>query len=274
MIESRAGDWGANWLAWHPSMLLQLVSLYSVPFEILNVGLALAAFGMILLLKRSLDSAVARNGWNADRTLAILWLGPPVLAALVSWLVVPVFLARTLSATLAPAYLAIGSGIVQTQNARERRMIAMAICFVLAPLAIVLAVRPAAERWDQAAAFLSRQVAPQDQVWLYPSDSALPLSHVIRSPGTVRAIPAPFPTLGVKGPIRAGWPAMVSVTPEQADRLARDPALGKVPVIWLLTRQSGIFDPDNDMPNALAKVRRPGRIKSWGYISVQPYYRR
>jgi hypothetical protein len=66
---------------------------------------------------------------------------------------------------------------------------------------------------------------------------------------------------------------MVSVTREQADRFTRDPALKKVPVIWLLTRQSGVFDPDNDMPNALAKVRRPGKIESWGYISVQPYYR-
>jgi uncharacterized membrane protein len=274
MIKGRAGDWGTNWLVWHPSMLLQLVSLYSVPFEILNAGLALAAFGMILLLKRSFDTAVSGRTWNLDRSLAILWLGPPLLAALISWLVVPVFLARTLSATLVPAYLAIGSSIVRTKNDRERKAIALSICIVLTPLAIVLAARPAAERWDQTAAFLSRKVAPQDQVWLYPSDSALPLARVARIPGIVRTIPAPFPTLGVKGPIRAGWPAMVSVTPEQADWLAHDPALKKVPVIWLLTRQSGIFDPDNDMPKALAKVRRPGQIESWGYIAVQPFYAR
>lgn len=274
MIESRAGDWGANWLSWHPSMLLQLVSLYSIPFEILNVGLAIAAFGIILLLKRSLDNAVAARQWNLDRSLAILWLGPALLAALISWLVVPVFLARTLSATLIPAYLAIGGGIVRTKNERERRYITLAICLVLAPLAVVLAARPAAERWDETSAFLARKVHPQDEVWLYPSDSALPLSRVGHIPGIVRTIPAPFPTLGTKGPIRAGWPAMVSVTPQQADRLARNPGLNKVPVIWLLTRQSGIFDPDNDMPNALAKVRKPGRVQSWGYISVRPYYLR
>ena len=45
-------------------------------------------------------------------------------------------------------------------------------------------------------------------------------------------------------------------------------------VIWLVTRQSGIFDPDGDMPAALARVRRPGPAQSWGYISVQPYYLR
>ena len=69
--------------------------LYSVPFEILTIGPALAAFGIILLLKRSLDAAVAKRGWNADRAVALLWLGPPILAAVISWLFVPVFLART-----------------------------------------------------------------------------------------------------------------------------------------------------------------------------------
>jgi hypothetical protein len=121
---------------------------------------------------------------------------------------------------------------------------------------------------------LSRNVAPEDQVWLYPSDSALPLSHVEPFPGTIRMIPAPFPTLGVKGPIRAGWPAMVSVTPQQAAAFAGDPAVRDVRVIWLVTRQSGIFDPDNDMPKALAKVRNAGPVQEWGYIAVQPFYRR
>ena len=254
-------------------MLFQLVSLYSLPFEMITVGSALAAVGMLVLLKRGVEASVARPGWNSDKALVVLWLGPPLLAALISWLVVPVFLERTLSAALAPAYLAIGSGIARTSSARERRIITMAICIILTPLAIVVAARPSAERWDQAASFLSREVSPHDQLWLYPSDSALPLSRIAHLPGTVRMMPAPFPTLGVKGPIRAGWPAMVSVTSAQADRLVRDPSLKAVPVVWLLTRQSGIFDPDNDMPKALAKVRRPGRIESWGYISVQPFYR-
>ena len=273
MMLGRKPDWSTNWLVWRPSMLFQLVSLYSLPFEMITVGSALAAVGMLVLLKRGVEASVARPGWNSDKALVVLWIAPPLLAALISWLVVPVFLERTLSAALAPAYLAIGSGIARTGSARERRIITMAICIILTPLAIVVAARPSAERWDQAASFLSREVSPHDQLWLYPSDSALPLSRIAHLPGTVRMMPAPFPTLGVKGPIRGGWPAMVSVTSAQADRLVRDPSLKAVPVVWLLTRQSGIFDPDNDMPKALAKVRRPGRIESWGYISVQRFYR-
>lgn len=87
-------------------------------------------------------------------------------------------------------------------------------------------------------------------------------------------IPAPFPTLGARGPIRAGWPAMVSVTPQQAAAFVGDPAVRDVRVIWLVTRQNGIFDPDNDMPKALAKVRNAGPVQEWGYIAVQPFYRR
>jgi uncharacterized membrane protein len=275
MMTSRAHDWSTNWLEWQPSMLRQLLVLYTVPVEALTVGSAVAALAMALLIKRALASTWASHGWNSDRTLLLLWLGPPMIAALLSATFMPVFLARTLSGTLIPAYLAIAGAIARSDDPRERRMITAAICITLLPTAFGLAVRPATERWDLLSAYLSRNVAAQDQVWLYPADSALPLDQVGRPiPGTVRAIPAPFPTLGVKGPIRAGWPAVVSVTPEQAGKFAGDPALSHVPVVWLVTRQSGIFDPNNDMPAALAHVRRPGAIERWGYIDVRPYYRR
>jgi len=196
-------------------------------------------------------------------------------AALISALFIPVFLARTLSGTLIPAFLVIAGAIARSEEPRERRMITAAICITLLPTALAMALRPATERWDLMSSYLVRNVSPGDQVWLYPSDSALPLSSVGQPiPGTVRFVPAPFPTLGVKGPIRAGWPAVVSVTPAQAAKFADDPSIRQVPVIWLVTRQSGIFDPRDDMPAALARVRRPGAIEQWGYINVRPYYRR
>jgi mannosyltransferase len=275
MMANRATDWSTNWLQWQPSMLLQLLVLYTVPVEALTVGSAVAALAMALLIKRALASTYVSRGWNSDRAILLLWLGPPMLAALISATFMPVFLARTLSGTLVPAYLAIATAIARTPGPRERRILAAAICITLLPTALVMALRPGTERWDLLSDYLSRNVAAQDQVWLYPSDSALPLASTGRVlPGTLRAIPAPFPTLGVKGPIRAGWPAVVSVTPEQATKFATDPALNHVPVIWLVTRQSGIFDPDGDVPAALARERRPGRLQQWGYIDVRPYYAR
>jgi hypothetical protein len=275
MMSSRAQDWSTNWLQWQPSMLLQLLVLYTVPVEALTVGSAVAALAMALLIKRALASTWVSKGWNSDRAILLLWLGPPLVAALISATVMPVFLARTLSATLVPAYLAIAGAIARGENARERRMLTAAIVITLLPTAVMLSVRPATERWDLLSSYLSRNVKPGDEVWLYPTDSSLPLAQAgYPMSKSVREVPAPFPTLGARGPIRAGWPAVVSVTRDQADALARNEALAKVPVIWLVTRQAGIFDPDNDMPEALANVRRPGALQEWGYITVQPYYRR
>ncbi|MBV8908349.1 MAG: hypothetical protein JOZ20_05050 [Sphingomonas sp.] len=275
LISGRAQDWSTNWLAWSPDMLLQLLVLYTVPVEALTVGSAVAALAMALLIKRALSSTYASDGWNADRSMLLLWLGPPMFAALISAFFIPVFLARTLSATLIPAYLMIAGAIARSDDARERRIITAAICITLLPCAFTVALRPSAERWDLLSAYLSRNVSADDQVWLYPADSALPLDAIGRKlPGTVRPIPEPFPTLGFKGPIRAGWPATVSLTPAQAAEFASDPKVKDVPAIWLVTRQSGIFDPRNDVPAALAQVRRAGQVQEWGYINVTPYYRR
>jgi len=61
---------------------------------------------------------------------------------------------------------------------------------------------------------------------------------------------------------------VVSLTPPQATQIAHSGQGGR---IWLVTRQSDLFDPKNELPNALAEVRRPGRLQQWGYITVQPY---
>jgi hypothetical protein len=66
----------------------------------------------------------------------------------------------------------------------------------------------------------------------------------------------------------------VSLTPAQAAEFAGDASIREVPVIWLVQRQSEIFDPAGDVPAALARVRRPGNLQHWGYIDVRPYYRR
>ena len=275
LLSGRTHDWGTNWLHWDPGMLLQLLVLYTVPVEALTVGSAVAALAMFLLLKRGVAATWRSSGWNNDRLMLLLWLGPPLIAAVISAAFVPVFLARTLAGTLVPAYLIIAAAIARSEEGRDRRMITAAICITLLPTAATIALRPADERWDLVSDYLQQNVSAQDQVWLYPADSALPLAAMGRAiPGKVRPIPEAFPTMHYKGPIRAGWPAVVSLTPRQAAQFAGDRSIADLPVVWLVTRQSGIFDPAGDVPAALAKVRRPGRLQQWGYIEVRPYYRR
>jgi uncharacterized membrane protein len=275
LLSDRTHDWGTNWLRWDTGMLLQLVVLYTVPIEALTVASAVAALAMVLLIKRAIASTWASTGWTSDRLLLLLWLGPPLIAALISAAFVAVFLARTLAGTLVPAYLMIAGAIARSDDGRDRRMITAAICITLLPTAAMVALRPADERWDLLSDYLKQNVSARDQVWLYPADSALPLAAMGPSiAGTMRPIPEPFPTMHYKGPIRAGWPAVVSLTRRQASQFAQDPSIKDVPVVWLVTRQSGIFDPAGDVPAALAAVRRPGRLQQWGYIAVRPYTRR
>ena len=272
-VANRAGDWsGHGWLTWSPIMTLQLLSLYAVPVEVLTIGSAVAALVMILLAKRAVQDALASTGWNAERALLVLWWGPPLIAIVVSQLGMPIFLTRTLAATLVPAYLALAGALARARSPRERLVLASALVITLLPSTVAVAFRPATEQWDEVAAYLQRNVRAGDEVWLYPNDSALPL----REAGvavSMRGIPGDYPAIGIKGPIRAGSPAVVSLTPAQARTVVGDGRLRGANTIWLVTRQSALFDPASDIPRGLHQVRHAGTLQQWGYITVQPYSR-
>lgn len=274
MILNRAADWsGRGWLTWSPIMALQLLSLYAVPVEVLTVGTAVAALIMLLLAKRAVQFCQKTPGWTAESAILLLWWGPPLAAILVSQLVMPIFLIRTLAPTLVPAALAIGRALARTDSRRERFVLCFALVITLIPGSLQLAMRPATEPWDKVAAYLNQNVRAGDEVWLYPNDSALPLVQAGVSI-SMRGIPGNYPAVGMKGPIRAGSPAVVSVTAAQAGLLVRDRTIDRARTVWLVTRQSGVFDPSNDMPAALARTRRAAPTQKWGYINVTPYYRR
>ena len=272
MMMGRAGDWGTGWLSWEPIMALQLLGLYAVPVEVLTVGSAVAAIAMLLLVKRAVQTGFEGRGWNAERAMLLLWWGPPLLAIGISALGMPIFLPRTLSATLIPAYLALAGALARVEGARERSAFAAALVLTLTPTAFQMSFRPAMESWNEVGAYLDRNVRTGDQVWLYPNDSALPL----REAGTaapMHGVPGDYPAIGFKGPIRAGSPAVVSLTKDQARALASTAANGSS-TIWLVTRQSAIFDPKNELPTELSKDRKRGATTEWGYINVTPYTRR
>lgn len=274
MVVGRAADWGGSgWLSWDPWMMLQLLGLYAVPHEVITIGSAVAALVLILLAKRAVQGGFEQRGWTADRALLLLWWGPPLLAILVSQLAIPIFLVRTLTATMVPAALAIGGALARAPSPRERFALGAAIVITLIPSTVQIALRPASEPWDEVSAQLARSVRPGDQVWLYPNDSVLPLRQAGASEA-MRGVPADYPAVAFKGPVRAGSPAVPSLTSRQSRRLAAQAGALSAPTIWLVTRQIEVFDPRNDVPSALAKVRRPGGVQRWGYIAVQPYYRR
>jgi uncharacterized membrane protein len=274
MILGRAADWGTGWLSWRPLMLLQIPALYSVPYEALTAGSAVAALVLLLLAKRAIQSAIEIRGWSSERALLVLWLGPPIIAAAISQLGMPIFLPRTLAPTLVPAYLAMAAALGRTDSERERSWLTAAIVITLVPTAVQIALRPAAEDWSAVRAYLMGHVGPGDEVWVYPNDSALPLDALGPHSFVQRGIPGDYPAVGFKGPIRAGSPAVVSVTRDQALAIARNRAWARPRTVWVVTRQSALFDPHGELPRALGDVRRAGPVREWGYIDVQPFTRR
>jgi hypothetical protein len=268
----QADSWTTSWLSWEPFKLLELFALYSVPVESLTIGSAVAALVMLLLVKRAIQHDAAGPGWTADRALLLLWWGPTLLAIVISALFIPVYLPRTLAATLVPAYLALGGALARSPSSRERLVLGAALVLTLVPTAVQTATRPASEKWNEVAAYLARVIAPADELWIYPNDSILPLRQAHpRAAYKVRELPDAFPALTFRGINRSGSPATPSLTPAQARAAADDPALRKVPTIWLVTRQSRIFDPHDDLPRALLRTRNVGEPQQWGYIVIWPF---
>jgi len=275
IVARQVGGWTSNWLTWEPFKLVELFAFYSMPIEALTVGSAIAGLVMLLLAKRAIQSDASGKGWTQGRALLILWWGPPLLAIAVSALFIPVYLPRTLAATLVPFYLGLSGALARSGSVRERMLFSAALLLTLIPTAVQTAIRPASERWNEVAAYLDRVVTPADELWIYPNDSALALGQAgLKASVAVRQLPAAFPALNFKGINRSGSPSTPSLTPAQAQAVATNPLTHDVPTIWLVTRQSFIFDPANDLPNALARYRKAGKAKHWGYIVVQPFTRR
>ena len=274
LIAGRTRDWGSGWISWKPEMLLTLLSIYGVPVEVLTIGSAVAALILFLLAKRAIAGAIAEPGWNTERALLLLWWGVPLTTALVSVLFVPVFLPRTLTATLVPYYLAVAAALARTDSSKERLALTAALAATLLPATIAMALRPATEPWDKVDSYLQHNVRSGDIVWLYPNDSALPLRAAgPRSTYVRHGIPADYPALHVVAPRHAGSPAVPSVTPESMQQLIRSPEAMHARTIWLVTSQAQYFDPKDDLGHALSTDRRPGPKQRWEYLRVQAFTR-
>jgi uncharacterized membrane protein len=275
LMAARTRDWGTGWLTWSPEMLLTLLSVYGVPVEVLTIWSAVAALILFLCIKRAVAAAFAGQGWSADRALLFLWWGPPLVTALVSAVYMPLFLPRTLTATIIPCYLAIGAALARVPSSKERLALSVALAVALVPSSVAMALRPATEPWDQVDSYLQRNVRPGDVVWLYPTDSALPLRDAgPYSTYERRGVPADYPALDAAGPRRAGSPAVPSMTPQAMQQLAHSSEAKRAGTIWLVTCQAQYFDPDADFVRALSQDRRPGQRQRWGYLAVQPFVRR
>ena len=272
MILERRGDWSGGWVQWDPirfpGALLDLYGFHEQT-EIWTPIAARIVFALLIALG-------LRRLWRCgDRPvalgLALLVLFPPLSAALLSELGTPVFVPRTLVAVLAPAYLVAALGLAQMPR-RAAMLVGGTAALILAINLAETLARPSLEAWDEVAATLKQEMAPDDVIWVYPNDAAIAVERARGNGAAPQAIPAPFPALHAAGSRPAGSPAVVGIDGAAARQWAAAHAPKGQATIWLVIGNAYLFDPQGEVARGLASGRRAGRLHQWRQIRLQPLY--
>lgn len=243
----------STWLVIDPHTLPdQLGSIFAAPWRPLGCFVALAfVIGMAQFV-------ILKRGARVGAALLVL-AGLPVLTALLlSWLVSPVFLTRTLTPGVVPFALGIA---MLGANPRLRLVgsVFVALLFALtarydcdenawAPL----------EDWYGTADWIAPRVSPDDAIWAYPNETALPLGYALaehRHALAIRQIPMAVPALGYPGDHPTGTGGVVAMRPAQIAALAAAPATAQPRTIWLVGLASERLDPHDALLAALLRDR-------------------
>ncbi len=217
-------------------------------------------------------AALAGKRSAGARTLAALLVmagAPFTIAAILSVLVAPVFLPRTLTPVMIPGMLLVGSGLALA----PRRLVPLA-ALVLALLAWPMGkasyeARAAGNRlyWFEVVDWVAPRFSPGDEIWTYPNEAALPLRYALRDRGLdlpVRPIPTDMPTLdpgpGAWNP--TGSRGVFSLSKARLEGIAASPMAERVPTIWLFRMGAWSYDPGDHFRHALMRDREV--VAEWG----------
>jgi len=210
-----------------------------------------------------------------DRPAAILLLCaaflPALLTILVSLLLSPVFLPRTLVPSVLPVLLLAASSIPVAEPRRTPFLAAIATVLLVVPAFGHVRSEPE-EKWPSLGAWLAPRVGPAEELWLLPNEIALPFRYgagPARYP--VRGIPADFPAPDHAGPRPSGSKAVVAMTRADAQRLVADARRRGLTGIWVVTRFPRLFDPDRTIPAAFREDRRDVRDLRFAPLIVDHY---
>lgn len=244
---------GGSWLHFYPASLpTDIGTIYfdwNLPARV--IGFASAIGGVVLLSRRA-------GGARAAGVLASLAVLPVLASILISALMIPVFLDRTLSPVVIPMLLLAASGLAWPARWRWLALVpALPVAASMAWIDLHLLRQPV-ENWYGAVDWLAAHRAPEDAVWAYPNEGALPLDYALRDRGwrmPVVPIPAPAPALGVRGYHPAGTPGSVALYPHDLAALAASPAARQPGTLWVVRHAPKLYDPGDRFIHALMRDR-------------------
>jgi uncharacterized membrane protein len=260
--------WTHTWLRFSPA---------AVPGGLAQ-GLAAPGVGAILIFLFATLGGAALLRDPERRPAGILLLatalGPALATILLSAVSTPVFLPRTLVPSVLPLLLLAAAGVASLKRPLLECIAAAASLIVLATASALTVARPPEERWDALSHWLDAHVRPDEEVWLMPNELSLPLAYARGgAPLGVRVepLPAPFPAPDHPGPRYSGTLAVPGMTEADAARVVAGAEARHATGVWVITRFSGLFDPDDSLRRRLGPVRR--RLRDTGFAPlVIEYY--
>lgn len=259
ILLDQAPTWiGSTWLTFSwAGFGGRLAMLYAAPGPVALVGLVLAGVGAGLLIRV--------DGQGRRAAALVVLAGAPVLAsAILSSLIAPVFLTRTLSPATVPALLLMARGVAMPGRWRiAGAMLALVLATGFAAQAARWRARGPMQDWYGTVRWLAPKWRAGDAIWAYPNEGALPFDLAARDlalPFRARAIPTPVPSLGL-GFTPTGSRGAVSLYPADIARLAATREGRETDVIWLLRLGPNAYDRGDAMLRAL-EARRV-RIGTW-----------
>lgn len=272
ILAQQSGGWIAKtWLSFKPEligrMILGIWSTRGTGATFITLCLMGAGFLACWQRARTLRPAIA---------LLIFALGPPMLAALISMMIAPVFLPRTLTPVAVPAILLMAWGATGltgrgwTPSRWVPLLAAMVLALSMAHANFLTRHRPYWEDWYQVVDLLKTRVRAGDEIWTYPNEAALPLNRALRDRGlhyTVRPLPVPVPAIGVPGRHPTGSVATVSITREELRAMASTPQARRIPTIWTVRQGANAYDPADDLPAVMAEQRE--EIWRWDRVPIE-----
>lgn len=270
MMARRSGDWSNGWLVWRPARFpgdfMNLFGQFQIDEPVSALTATLAMCGLLVVGVRALWPSGERK---IGAGIALLLLFPPFAAALISQLLMPVFLPRTLLGVLAPAYLVAAYALARL----PLRSLAFAGAVLVASFGANLVqtmFRPAPESWSELAQILKQEMKPGDVIWVYPNDVSLPLSRALGGSKPVIQIPANYPAVHATEYRTSGNPAVLTVNGRMARhwKEQNQPPAGST--VWLVTAKSYLFDPSGQVARELKRGRSPGPEIGDEELTLQP----
>ncbi len=275
----RAGDWSTS--TWVPAPRLRVIvgaviELYGVdtPSRLLAAGLTL-----VLLVFAGLGAAtLARADRGAALVLVLLWILPFATSLAVSFAVAPVFLSRTLLPTAVPFFVLLAVGLSAAAArwrvaARWRAVGAAAVLGAYGLGTAALFATPPAEDWRAAAHLLAQRTGPRDIIVVLPNTAALPLDYYLGREARqvpLRVLPRRYPAAGLPNPYPSGGAGEPGVIAADVAGLADEVRQQRTPVVWVVTRERGLFDPAGHLQRAFGDGRT-GSLLRFGRIRIDAY---